>query len=236
MKVFYSDAYAADPNINLTERGLVFVVKGCPKLRYVVYFCSQMTNEALLTIAKHRPNLTKLVLVIGEPQLPDFLTDMPLDNGYRAIVERCKNLKRLVVSGLFTDRLLEHIGTHGKKLEMLSLIFSCGSDRGLHHVLSGCSNLRKLFIRDSPFGGEALLANSDKLERMRSIWISSCKVSYRECKLLGEKHPRLNVEVINERGPLHSMSDESHLENLYVYRTVAGPRLDIPAFVLSTNR
>lgn len=233
-----SDPYDTDPssNLNLSELGLVSVVMGCPKLHSIVYICSQMTNAALLAVAKHKPNLTSFLLIIVEPQLPDYLTQKPLDRGYSAILECCKNLKRLAITGLFTDQLLENVGTHGKKLEVLHLAFGRNTDLGLHFVLSGCNSMRKLSIRDCPIGGQALLGNSDRLERMQCFWMSSCTVSYGECKLLGEKHLRLNVEVINERSPLHTMSDKSLVENLYIYRTVAGPRLDMPAFVWSTNK
>ncbi|KAL8136321.1 LOW QUALITY PROTEIN: hypothetical protein V2J09_002322 [Rumex salicifolius] len=235
LRVLPSDPYGADPSISLTERGLVSVAKGCPKLHSVLYCCSQMTNDALLNIAKHSPNLTCMRICILEPQLSDHLTHEPLDYGYGAIVKNCKSLKRLMVTGLVTDRLLEHIGTHGKKLEMLCLAFSGNTDAGLHHVLLGCDNLKKLIVRDCPFGGEVLLANSGRLERMQSLWMSSCPVSYGECKQLGEKQPKLNVEVINEKWALHSVPDECPVENLYVYRTIAGPRLDMPAFVWTTN-
>jgi len=70
----------------------------------------------------------------------------------------------------------------------------------LHHVLSGCESLRKLEIRDCPFGDDALLANAAKLETMRSLWMSSCSVSFGACKLLSQKMPRLNIEVIDGRG------------------------------------
>jgi len=236
LRVFPSDPYDADPDVSLTEKGLVSVAMGCPKLQSILYFCRQMTNAALITIAKTRPNLTHFRLCIIEPQLPDYLTHQPLDVGFGAIVEHCKNLKRLSLGGLITDTLFEYIGAHGKKLEMLSLAFAGNSDRGLDLILSGCTNLKKLEIRDCPFGDGALLANAAKLETMRSLWMSSCQVSYRACKLLGQKHPRLNVEVIDERGPPESRSEKCAVENLYVYRSVAGPRSDGPGFVWTTNR
>ncbi|GAB4855465.1 GPI-anchored mannoprotein [Ancistrocladus abbreviatus] len=93
-----------------------------------------------------------------------------------------------------------YIGAHAKKLEMLSLAFAGESDLGLHYVLSGCKSLRKLEIRECPFGDSALVTNALKMETMRSLWMSSCQVSYGACKLIAEKMPRLNVEVVDERG------------------------------------
>ncbi|XP_059659511.1 protein TRANSPORT INHIBITOR RESPONSE 1-like [Cornus florida] len=231
LRVFPSDPYGVEPNVSLTEHGLVSVSEGCPKLQSVLYFCRQMSNAALATIARNRPNLTRFRLCIIEPRAPDYLTLEPLDVGFGAIVEHCKELRRLSLSGLLTDSVFEYIGTRAKKLEMLSVAFAGDSDLGLHHVLSGCESLRKLEIRDCPFGDKALLANAAKLETMRSLWMSSCLVSFGACKLLSQKMPRLNVEVIDERGPPDLRPESCPVEKLYIYRTVAGPRLDMPGFV-----
>ncbi|KAE8009598.1 hypothetical protein FH972_006026 [Carpinus fangiana] len=231
LRVFPSDPYEPEPNVSLSEQGLVSVSAGCPKLESVLYFCRQMSNAALRTIARNRPNMTKFRLCIIEPRTPDYDTLQPLDAGFGAIVEHCKDLQRLSLSGLLTDRVFEYIGTFAKKLEMLSVAFAGESDLGLHHILSGCENLRKLEIRDCPFGDKALLANAAKLETMRSLWMSSCSVSYGACKLLGQKMPRLNVEVIDERGHPDSRPESCPVEKLYIYRTVAGPRFDMPNFV-----
>ncbi|MCL7052101.1 hypothetical protein MKW94_026933 [Papaver nudicaule] len=231
LRVFPSEPFDVDQNVPLTEQGLVSVSEGCPKLESVLYFCRQMSNAALITVARNRPNMTRFRLCIIEPRTPDYLTFQPLDEGFGAVVEHCKDLRRLSLSGLLTDRVFEYIGAHAKKLEMLSVAFAGDSDLGLHHVLSGCKSLRKLEIRDCPFGDKALLANAGKLETMRSLWMSSCSVSFGACKLLGQKMRRLNVEVIDESGTPDSRRDDLPVERLYAYRTVAGPRFDSPDFV-----
>ncbi|XP_024982182.1 protein TRANSPORT INHIBITOR RESPONSE 1-like isoform X2 [Cynara cardunculus var. scolymus] len=236
LRVFPSDPYIADANVTLTEQGLVSVSEGCPKLQSVLYFCRQMSNSALITIARNRPNLICFRLCVIEPRAPDYLTLEPLDVGFGAIVEHCKELRRLSLSGLLTDRVFEYIGRHAKRLEMLSIAFAGNSDLGLHHVLSGCDGLRKLEIRDCPFGDKALLANVAKLETMRSLWMSSCAVSYGACKFLSQKMPMLNVEVIDENGSLDSRFDSCPVEKLYIYRTVAGPRSDMPGYIRTIDR
>ncbi|KAL1825877.1 hypothetical protein ACET3Z_012655 [Daucus carota] len=231
LRVFPSDPYDVEPNVSLTEQGLVSVSEGCPKLQSVLYFCRRMSNAALFTIAKNSPNLIRFRLCIIEARAPDYLTYEPLDAGFGAIVENCRELRRLSLSGFLTDRVFEYIGKHAKKLEMLSIAFAGQGDLGLHHVLSGCDSLRKLEIRDCPFGDKALLANAAKLETMRSLWMSSCPVSYGACKLLGQKLRRVNVEVIDERGTPESRPDSCHIEKLYIYRTLSGPRVDTPHFI-----
>ncbi|KAL8513473.1 hypothetical protein ACS0TY_012800 [Phlomoides rotata] len=236
LRVFPSDPFGADPNVALTEQGLVSVSEGCPKLQSVLYFCRQMSNAALVTIARNRPNMIRFRLCIIEPRAPDYSTLEPLDTGFGAIVENCRELRRLSMSGLLTDRVFEYIGTRAKKLEMLSIAFAGDSDLGLHHVLSGCESLRKLEIRDCPFGDKALLANAAKLATMRSLWMSSCLVSLGACKILARKMPRLNVEVIDERGHPDSRPESCPVEKLYIYRTVAGPRVDMPAFIWTMDK
>jgi transport inhibitor response 1 len=149
-----------------------------------------------------------------------------MDEGFGAIVRDCKYLRRLALSGLLTDRVFEYIGTFGKKLQRLSIAFAGGSDRGLQHVLRGCTNLFKLEIRDSPFGDAALLAGRDRYESMRSLWMSDCNVTLQGCMDLAmQKRDRLVVEVIKKG------DDVDQVESVYVYRAVAGHRTDVPPFV-----
>ncbi|KAM3267508.1 hypothetical protein P3S67_032264 [Capsicum chacoense] len=105
LRVFPSDLFAPGPNVSLTEQGLVAVSVGCSKLQSVLYFCRQMTNDALVTIASNRPNMIRFRLCIIEPQTPDYSTLEPLDAGFGAIVQHCKELRRLSLSSLLTDRV-----------------------------------------------------------------------------------------------------------------------------------
>ncbi|KAL1188389.1 GRR1-like protein 1 [Cardamine amara subsp. amara] len=235
LRVFPSVPDLDATNVALTEQGLVFVSQGCPKLESVLYFCVQFTNAALITIARNRPNIKCFRLCVIEPFAPDYKTNEPLDKGFKAIAERCKYLQRLSVSGLLTDKAFKYIAKHAKKVRMLSVAFAGDSDLMLHHLLSGCESLKKLEIRDCPFGDTALLENASKLETMRSLWLSSCFVSFGACKLLSQKMPRLNVEVIDEHPP-ETRPESSPVERIYIYRTVAGPRLDMPEFVWTIHK
>ncbi|KAI9160395.1 hypothetical protein LWI28_022588 [Acer negundo] len=164
LRVFPSEPFGVEPNVSLTEQGLVCVSEACPKLKSVLYFCRRFSNDALVTIARNRPNMTRFRLCIIEPRTPDYLTHQSLDTGFGAIVEHCKDLRHLSLSGLLTDHVFEYIGTYAQKLEMLSVAFAGESDLGHHR-----DSLRKLEIRDCPFGDKALLANAAKLETMRSL-------------------------------------------------------------------
>ncbi|XP_072956315.1 protein AUXIN SIGNALING F-BOX 3-like [Typha angustifolia] len=212
----------------VTESGFISVSEGCPNLHYVLYFCRQMTNAAVATVVRNCPNFTHFRLCIMNMCQPDYLTNEPMDEAFGAVVKSCTKLRRLAVSGLLTDCAFEYIGTYAKNLETLSVAFAGSSDRGMQCVLQGCPKLRKLEIRDSPFGNAALLSGLERYESMRSLWMSACKVTMSGCRLLAREMPRLNVEVIKE-----DEGDDIQAEKVYVYRSVAGPRRDAPPFVLT---
>ncbi|KAK9108583.1 hypothetical protein Syun_024594 [Stephania yunnanensis] len=223
-------------NAAVTEKGLVAISFGCPKLHSLLYFCHQMTNAALITVAKNCPHFSRFRLCILDPQKPDANTQQPLDEGFGAIVQSCRGLRRLSLSGLLTDQVFLYIGMYAEQLEMLSVAFAGETDKGMLYLLNGCKNLRKLEIRDSPFGDVALLMDVGKYETMRSLWMSSCNVTLAGCKTLAIKMPRLNVEIINEFNDMEleeeeNFCDSQKVEKMYVYRTLDGPRQDAPNFV-----
>lgn len=228
LRVFPADPYDRHHRDGVTELGFLAVSRGCRELRYVLYFCRRMTNAAVITIVQNCPDFTHFRLCIMNPGQPDYLTNEPMDEAFGAVVKSCTKLKRLSVSGLLTDRTFEYIGEYAKNLETLSVAFAGSSDWGMQSLLEGCPKLRKLEIRDCPFGNAALLSGRHKYEMMRSLWMSTCNVTMKGCRRLARDMPRLNVEVINDEG-----SDESQADKVYVYRSVAGPRGDAPSFVLT---
>lgn len=230
LRVFPSDLYVG--NAAVTEEGLVAISSGCPKLDSILYFCQQMTNAALITVAKNCPNFTRFRLCILDPTKPDAVTMQPLDEGFGAIVHSCRGLRRLSLSGLLTDQVFLYIGMYAEHLEMLSIAFAGNSDKGMQYVLNGCKKLRKLEIRDSPFGNAALLMDVGKYETMRSLWMSSCEVTLGGCKTLAKKMPWLNVEIMNENEQADFSADDTQkVDKMYLYRTLVGHRNDAPDFV-----
>lgn len=216
----------------VTEKGLVAISMGCPKLHSLLYFCHQMTNAALITVAKNCPNFIRFRLCILDATKPDPDTMQPLDEGFGAIVQSCRRLRRLSLSGQLTDQVFLYIGMYAEQLEMLSIAFAGESDKGMLYVLNGCKKLRKLEIRDSPFGNVALLTDVGKYETMRSLWMSSCEVTVGACKTLAKRMPRLNVEIFNEGEQADcSLEDGQKVEKMYLYRTLAGKRKDAPEYV-----
>ncbi|KAK4272229.1 hypothetical protein QN277_020814 [Acacia crassicarpa] len=230
LRVFPSLPFEAGPS-PVTERGLVAISVGCPKLHSLLYFCQQMTNAALITVAKNCPNFIRFRLCTLDPTKPDADTMQPLDEGFGAIVQSCRRLRRLSMSGLLTDRVFLYIGMYAEQLEMLSVAFAGESDKGMLYVLNGCKKIRKLEIRDSPFGNMALLNDVGKYETMRSLWMSSCEVTLGACKTLARKMPRLNVEIMNENEVEFNLDDAQKVDRMYLYRSLTGKRKDAPDFV-----
>ncbi|XP_058186926.1 protein AUXIN SIGNALING F-BOX 2-like [Rhododendron vialii] len=233
LRVFPSDPHGVG-HAAVTEEGLVAISAGCPKLHSLLYFCQQMTNAALINVAKNCPNFIRFRLCTLNPTIPDPVTLQPLDEGFGAIVQSCKRLRRLSLSGLLTDQVFLYIGMYAEQLEMLSVAFAGETDKGMLYVLNGCKKLKKLEIRDSPFGNVGLLMDVGKYETMRSLWMSSCEVTLGGCKALAKKMPRLNVEIIDENGLIEVNPDDDDrqkVEKMYLYRTLVGPRRDAPEFV-----
>ncbi|XP_002982385.2 protein AUXIN SIGNALING F-BOX 2 [Selaginella moellendorffii] len=212
----------------VTEQGLLAISEGCANLSSILYFCRRMTNSAITAMSRACSKMRRFRLCIITTRQPDHVTGEPLDEGFGAIVKNCKDLKRLAVSGLLTDRAFQYIGEFGKNVETLSVAFAADSDVGLEAVFRGCTKIRKLEIRDCPFGDRALLAGLERYETMRFLWLSGCRVSIAGCDELSKKLPWLNVELVKE-----STEDEYTVDMLYVYRTVmASARSDRPPSVI----
>lgn len=224
LRVFPSTDSQGQPQAIVSEQGLVVISAGCPNLTSILYFCGKMTNAGLEIVARNSSRMTCFRLCILDPKMPDHVTRESLDEGFGAIAKCCKNLRRFSLSGLLTDKVFRYIGMYAKQVEMLSLAFAGESDLGMQRIMEGCSKLRKLEIRDSPFGDPALLFDIQKYESMRSLWMSSCQVTAHGASMLAKAMPSLNVEIIRH-------DDDAMVDGLYVYRTVAGKRGDAPRFV-----
>ncbi|OVA04126.1 Leucine-rich repeat [Macleaya cordata] len=228
LRVFPMNALE-DVETPVSEVGLLAISEGCRKLRYILYFCQQMTNAAVVAMSKNCPELVVFRLCIMGRHRPDHLTGKPMDEGFGAIVMNCKKLTRLAISGLLTDNAFRYIGKYGKLVRTLSVAFAGNSDMGLKCVLEGCPKLQKLEIRDSPFGNAALLSGLHHYYNMRFLWMSSCSLSLEGCKELAQRMPQLVVEVIRDWDEENEYP--GNVEKLYLYRSLEGQRSDVPKFV-----
>ncbi|KAM7257185.1 hypothetical protein ACFE04_012926 [Oxalis oulophora] len=209
----------------VSEIGLQAISEGCRKLQSILYFCQRMTNAAVIAMSKNCPDLVVFRLCIMGRHMPDHVTGEPMDEGFGAIVMNCKKLTRLAVSGLLTDTAFGYIGKFGKLVRTLSVAFAGDSDMGLKYVLEGCPKLQKLEIRDSPFGDAALHSGLHHYYNMRFLWMSSCRLTRQGCQVIARAVPRMIVEVIRSED---ANEMDNHVEILYMYRSLEGPRSDAP--------
>ncbi|CAD6209922.1 unnamed protein product [Miscanthus lutarioriparius] len=213
----------------VSEVGLTAISRGCPALRSILYFCQTMTNAAVVAMSRNCLELKVFRLCIMGRHQPDHATGEPMDEGFGAIVQNCSKLTRLSTSGQLTDRAFEYIGRYGKSLRTLSVAFAGNSDVALQYILQGCSKLEKLEIRDCPFGDAGLLSGMHHFYNMRFVWMSGCNLTLQGCKEVAQGLPRMVVELINGQ-PDENERNES-VDILYMYRSLDGPREDVPPFV-----
>ncbi|CAN1839040.1 Protein AUXIN SIGNALING F-BOX 2 [Linum perenne] len=205
------------------DKGLEVVAYTCKDLEELRVFPSDpiagqatVTEEGLVAISRGCRKLHSILYFCQQMTNAALITD----------------LKRLSLSGLLTDQVFHYIGSYAKQLEMLSIAFAGDSDKGMQYVLNGCKKIRKLEIRDSPFGNAALLMDVGKYETMRSLWMSACDVTLGGCKILAKRMPGLNVEIMNENDQMEFGDDDRQkVDKMYLYRTLAGRRRDAPGFV-----
>lgn len=220
----------------VTEDGLTAISKNCQQLKSLTYFCKRMTNAALISFSKNCPKTTCFRLTISNPKQPDHTTMQPLDDGFGAIVQSCKNLRKLTLSGLLTDQVFLYLGMYAERLEVLCISAAGESDAGMHYVFNGCKNLRDVEISNCPFGDAGFVASGLFEEYgscMRSLWMSSCKTTLGGCKMIAQRRASLNVEIINKEGLMEDEypDDNMKVDKLYLYQALDGPRADAPTYI-----
>ncbi|CAN1222028.1 Protein TRANSPORT INHIBITOR RESPONSE 1 [Linum grandiflorum] len=231
----YSDlelAFSVCKNLNVLSglweatMNLSAIYPACSRLTFLNLSYAALQSQDLATLLSHCPSLRCL-----------WVLDSVGDKGLEAVGEKCPLLEELRV---FPADPFDEDMPHAVTEEGI-VVVSQGCWK-LHYILyfcrqmtnaavaTGCTKLRKLEIRDCPFGNAVLLSGLEKYESMRSLWMSACNVTISGCRVLARKMPRLNVEVMKEEG-----SDDCKADKVYVYRTVAGPRRDAPPSVMTIS-
>ncbi|KAM1247176.1 hypothetical protein TB2_043302 [Malus domestica] len=93
--VFPSSPDGDDVVDGVIESRFIVVSNSCPRLHYVLYFCWQMTNATVATVAQNCPDITHFHLCIMTPAKPDHLMGKPMDKAFGAVVKTCTKLDRL---------------------------------------------------------------------------------------------------------------------------------------------
>lgn len=222
----------------VSQRGLIALAEGCLELEYLAVYVSDITNAALESIATHLKNLCdfRLVLLDGEARI----TDLPLDNGVRALLMGCEKLIRFALylrQGGLTDVGLGYIGQYSQNIRWMLLGCVGQSDAGLIEFSRGCPSLQKLEMRGCCFSERGLAVAVMHLTSLRYFWIQGYRGSVASQDLLEMARPFWNIELIPARrvvvtGQLGETVVQEHPAHILAYYSLAGPRTDFPETVV----
>ncbi|XAR65900.1 hypothetical protein NMG60_11011896 [Bertholletia excelsa] len=218
----------------VTHQGLTALAQGCLELEYLAVYVSDITNASLECIGTHSKNLFDFRLVLLDREAK--IADLPLDNGVRALLQGCHQLRRFALylrQGGLTDVGLGYIGQYSQNVRWM-LLGSVGmSDAGLLEFSKGCPSLQKLEMRACVFSEHALAMAALNLSSLRYLWVQGYRASLTGRDLLAMARPYWNIELIPARHVVHSdplgesviAEDPAHI---LAYYSLVGPRSDFP--------
>ncbi|KAK1411142.1 hypothetical protein QVD17_37686 [Tagetes erecta] len=154
----------------VSQTGLISLSQGCLELECLHVNLTDITNEALESVGTHLKKLYDFRMILLDKE--ERITELPLDNGVRALLSGCTKLRRLGVylrHGGLTDIGLGYIGQYAKNVRYMLLGFTGESDAGLVELSKGCPKLQKLEMRGCGFSEQALLEYWGWLGRF-GIW------------------------------------------------------------------
>ncbi|GKD73521.1 coronatine-insensitive protein 1-like protein [Tanacetum coccineum] len=143
----------------VTQKGLLALAPGCPKLECLHINLSSITYDVMAYIGMQMKNLYELNLVLLNKWIRK--KNLVLDKGIRTLLIGCNKLERLSICfeelGGLSDESLKNIGMCGYNLRYLSLCYvgESDADAGLVELSFGCPKLQILVIKDCPFSKEA---------------------------------------------------------------------------------
>ncbi|XP_009787310.1 coronatine-insensitive protein 1 [Nicotiana tabacum] len=219
----------------VTHRGLTDLAKGCLELEYMAVYVSDITNEAFENIGTYLKNLCDFRLVLLDRE--ERITDLPLDNGVRALLRGCYKLRRFALyvrPGGLTDVGLSYVGQYSPNVRWMLLGYVGESDEGLLEFSKGCPNLQKLEVRGCCFSERALALAAMQLKSLRYLWVQGYRASSTGRDLLAMARPFWNIELIPARRVVASEGNNGetvvaeHPAHILAYYSLAGQRTDFP--------
>lgn len=223
----------------VSQRGLIALSHGCPELEYLAVYVSDITNASLEHIGTHLKKLSDFRLVLLDRE--EKITDLPLDNGVRALLRGCDKLRRFALylrPGGLTDVGLGYIGQYSPNVRWMLLGYVGETDAGLLEFSKGCPSLQKLEMRGCSFFSEyALAIAATRLTSLRYLWVQGYGASPSGRDLLAMARPYWNIELIPSRRVVVNNQQEEpvvveHPAHILAYYSLAGPRTDFPDTVI----
>ncbi|XP_052187590.1 coronatine-insensitive protein 1-like isoform X2 [Diospyros lotus] len=223
-----------DEGGGVSHRGLIALAHGCAELAYLAVYVSDIDNASLECIGTYLKKLTDFRLVLLDRE--ERVTDLPLDNGVRALLQGCHKLRRF---GLYlrpralTDQGLGYIGQYSQNVRWMLLGYVGESDAGLLALSRGCPSLQKLEIRCCCFSERALALAVLQLTSLRYFWVQGYLESETGLdNILAMNRPFWNIELIPAREEVFTdhFGDQVlvivHPSHILSYYSLAGQRTD----------
>jgi coronatine-insensitive protein 1 len=233
---------------SVSHRGLIALAQGCTELEYMAVYVSDITNASLEHIGTHLKNLCDFRLVLLDHE--EKISDLPLDNGVRALLTGCDKLKRFALylrRGGLTDVGLGYIGQYSQNVRWMLLGYVGQTDAGLLEFSKGCPNLQKLEMRGCSFFSEhALAVAATQLSSLRYLWVQGYSASPSGRDLLAMARPFWNIELIPSRWvAINNNNNDNNIDepavvvdhpaHILAYYSLAGQRSDFPDTVVPLN-
>ncbi|CAO1942311.1 unnamed protein product [Urochloa humidicola] len=226
----------------VSQIGLTAVAVGCRELQYIAAYVSDITNGALESIGTFCKNLYDFRLVLLDQQRE--ITDLPLDNGVRALLRNCTKLRRFAFylrPGALSDVGLGYIGQYSGNIQYMLLGNVGESDNGLIQFAMGCTNLRKLELRSCCFSERALAVAVLQMPLLRYIWVQGYMASPTGQDLLLMARPFWNIEFAppSPESAYRLMADGQPCVDtqaqVLAYYSLAGRRPDCPQWLVTLH-
>lgn len=219
-----------DEQGRVSQVGLMAIAQGCPELTYWAVHVSDITNAALEAIGTFNRNLNDFRLVLLDREA--HITELPLDNGVRALLRGCTKLRRFafyVRPGVLSDVGLGYVGEFSKSIRYMLLGNVGESDQGLLQFSKGCPSLQKLELRGCFFTERALAIAALQLKSLRYLWVQGYKASPTGADLMAMIRPFWNIEFI---APDQDEPCSEGKAQILAYYSLAGRRADCPPSVI----
>ncbi|KAF6153501.1 hypothetical protein GIB67_027368 [Kingdonia uniflora] len=215
----------------VTQTGLSALAQGCVELEYIAVYVSDITNASLESIGTYCKNLLDFRLVLLDRET--HITDLPLDNGVRALLMGCEKIRRFAMylrAGGLTDVGLRYIGQYSNNVRWMLLGYVGESDTGLMDLSRGCPNLQKLELRGCLFSERSIALAVMEFSSLRYLWVQGYRATTNGSDLAAMFRPYWNIEFIPPRRVVINAEGEvtDHPAQALAYYSLAGPRADYP--------
>ncbi|CAL9194160.1 coronatine-insensitive protein homolog 1b-like isoform X1 [Musa acuminata AAA Group] len=222
-----------DEQARVSQVGLSTLAQGCLELEYLAVYVSDITNAALECLGTFSKNLCDFRLVLLDRE--ERITDLPLDNGVRALLRDCTKLRRFALylrPGGLSDVGLGYIGELSSNVRWILMGNVGESDRGMMLFSQGCPQLQKLELRSCCFSERALAMAALQLPSLRYLWVQGYVASPTGRDLLVMARDFWNIEFIPPKGTEVRTGNIESQAQILAYYSLAGKRTDCSESVI----